>query len=199
VVDRRLVAAVAAQLGHRDAALRRGAERMGWKLGVGARERIGGEIAVGHLTSETVLAPGATFAAGPADLHADVELAVVVGAGYAVALELVDLASPPDDPQAIVAANVFHRAVTFGPLHRDRPDDVEAMLVADGGVRATGRADSDPEARIAAAARVLEACGERLLDGDRVITGSILQAPVARGEELVARIRGLGEVSLRVA
>jgi hypothetical protein len=30
-----------------------------------------------------------------------------------------------------------------------------------------------------------------------VITGSVVQAPVARGETLVARIAGLGEVGLR--
>jgi hypothetical protein len=198
VVDARLVAALAAQLERRDAALRRGAQRVGWKLGVGDRERLGDEIVVGHLTSETVLAPRATFASDAADLHADVELTVVVGAGYAVALKLVDLASPSDDAEAIVAANVFHRAVAFGPVHRERPKEVEAALVVDGRVRAERRAETDPESRIDAAARVLEACDEALLDGDRVITGSVVQAPVARGETLVARIAGLGEVGLRV-
>ena len=43
--------------------MREGAERVGWKLGVGERERIGGELAVGHLTSATRLDPGATYVA----------------------------------------------------------------------------------------------------------------------------------------
>ena len=42
--------------------MREGAERVGWKLGVGERERIGGELAVGHPIRHR-LDPGATYVA----------------------------------------------------------------------------------------------------------------------------------------
>src|SRR5215208_2778634 len=128
-VDPRLVSALTEQLARRQAAFARGARRVGWKLGMGDAERIGQGPVVGHLTSATRLEPGAVFVtSGDARLHADVELTAViaraVGAGgdvaaaiggWAVALELVDLGQGGDDPEAIVAANVFHRAFALGP------------------------------------------------------------------------------------
>lgn len=89
----------------------RGASHVGWKVGAGDRERIGDGIVVGHLTSASVLDPGATYRAhAGAALHADAELALLVGRegaidGYAAAPELVDLADAGDAEQ-IVAANV---------------------------------------------------------------------------------------------
>ena len=108
-VDPRLVAALERQLARRDELLRGGARQVGWKLGIGERESIGGEIAVGFLTSATALEPGAAFRAGQTMvLHADAELAVefaadvdpgadkdaVVAAirGFRPALEIVDIA-----------------------------------------------------------------------------------------------------------
>jgi 2-keto-4-pentenoate hydratase len=107
-VDPRLVGALAVQLERWRAALRGGAERVGWKLGMGDGERIGDEVAVGHLTSATLLDPGATYGGGgDVALHADAEVALWLGrdvppgadpvavaeaiAGYGVALEVVDL------------------------------------------------------------------------------------------------------------
>ena len=51
-VDPRLVTALRAQLARRSSA-----SRVGSKVGAGTRESIGGEIAVGHLTSGTLLEP----------------------------------------------------------------------------------------------------------------------------------------------
>lgn len=82
----RLREAMRKQLAVRDTLLRDGADRVGWKLGIGDRERIEGSIAVGHLTSRTLLAPGSAYVAGGAvDLRADAELAVRIGGGYAAA------------------------------------------------------------------------------------------------------------------
>ena len=78
-IDPRLAAALAVQFEQWRAALR-GAERVGWKLGIGDGERIGDEVAIGHLTSATLLDPDATYAAGaPADLRADAEVALRIG------------------------------------------------------------------------------------------------------------------------
>src|SRR5215210_1295920 len=76
-VDPRLASALAAQLGMWRASLAGGAQRVGWKLGMGDRERIGPGPVIGHLTSATVLPAGAIFqVAGIAELHADAEVAL---------------------------------------------------------------------------------------------------------------------------
>ena len=199
-VDSRLVAAIARQLKGR-----RGA-RVGWKLGIGDRERIGDEIAVGHLTSATRLERGQSYTpAEGEDLHADAEVAVEIGAdgaiaAYGAALELVDLRSPPDTPEDVVAANVFHRAVTFAQTWGALPPDgVEAQLLVNGEVRDAARSARDLEEKVQAAARILAAVGEALEPGDLVITGSVVQVPVAPGDRVEADLGALGHVSVEVS
>jgi hypothetical protein len=198
-VDPRLVAAMERQL--------RGGTGLpiGWKLGVGDRERIGGHIAVGHLTSATRLEPGAAYE--PADgeeLHADAEIAVEIGpdgriGAHGAALELVDLRSPPNTPEDVVAANVFHRAVAFAPTWGALPDDgVEGRLLVNDDLRDAGRSAVDIAEKVAAAAGILEAVGEALAPGDLVITGSVAQVPVAPGDRVEADLGGLGRVWLSI-
>lgn len=190
MVDPRLVAALRAQL-----AARRG-ERVAWKLGAGAAERLGDTLSVGHLTTATLLDDGATYDSGGAELHADAEIAVVVGVGYAPALELVDLHNAAAGAESVVATNIFHRAVAFGSVGEGMPP--LGSLVVNGVVRAAD-AVPDVRARMRSAERVLEAVGERFERGDRVITGSVVQVPVHPGDEVVADFGGLGRVSLRLA
>jgi 2-keto-4-pentenoate hydratase len=199
VVDPRLVAALRAQL-----AGRRG-EHVGWKLGVGDRERIGRHIAVGHLTSATTLQPGAVYQPQDGeDLHADAEVSVEIGpdgriAAYGAALELVDLRSPLATPEDVVGENVFHRAVAFAPTWGALPPGgVEARLIVDGEVRDAGRSAADIADKVAAAQRILEAVGEALAPGDLVITGSVVQVPVAPGDRVEADLGELGRVQLSV-
>ena len=180
---------------------------------MGDRERIGGWIAVGYVTSETALANGATYRADPrADLHADAEATVefardVDTAGgaeavrhaigtYGAALEIVDLARVPGEPAAVVAANVFHRAVAFAELEAPPSGDVRVLV--NGSVRAAGVWPHEVVARLAAAARLLSAVGERFRAGDRVITGSIVQVPVRVSDVVVADFGGLADVRLRI-
>jgi 2-keto-4-pentenoate hydratase len=158
----------------------------------------------GYLTSATQLADGDAYAVPAEALHADAEVAVEIGAGgaiagYAPALELVDLAGT-NDPEAIVAANLWHRAFALGPWRAALPPgDVEARLVVNGEVRAQGVAAADLAPRIDALGRILDAAGERLRPGDVVITGGVVQVPVAAGDEVVAELRPLGRVRLRVS
>jgi hypothetical protein len=63
--DPRLVRALRAQMRERDATLRAGAQRVGWKLGMGKRESVAGAIAVGHLTSRTVVSDGGAYSPPP--------------------------------------------------------------------------------------------------------------------------------------
>jgi hypothetical protein len=198
-VDPRLVAAMRRQLASRPA----GAARVGWKYGSGDGERIGDEIAVGHLTSATVLADGGIYQGRDEDLHADAELAVELGPGgaiarYAPALELVDLAGD-DEPEEVVATNVWHRAVAFGRFADDLPPGLEGALVVNGERRAREWVPSDAAERVAAVGRVLDAVGEALEAGDRVITGLIVNTAVAAGDEVVAELGSLGRVTLRIA
>jgi 2-keto-4-pentenoate hydratase len=190
---------------------------VGWKLGIGNRERIGGGPAIGHLTSATRLAPGSTYlAANAVSLSADAEIALELGrdvdpeadadelreavTGFGAALELVDLGAPPDDPEGIVAANVFHRAFALGPARPALPaGGVEARLIVNGELRASAKAPEDFGDRVHAVASLLGAMGERLQAGDRIITGSVVQVGVQAGDEVVAELSGLGRVQLALA
>ena len=215
-VDPRLASALAIQLGRRRLALESGAEHVGWKLGVGARERIGNGPVVGHLTSESQLATGGTYRAGDAlRLHADAEVALELGgdvspdtdehsagqaiAGYGAALEIVDL-SAPDDAEAIVAGNVFHRAFAFGPVQPSLPSAaLEGRLVVNGAIRCSAAAPRGFAHLICSVARVLQAVGARLYAGDRLITGAVVQASVAPGDAVVADFGALGQAQLTIA
>jgi len=214
-IDGRLVAALLKQLEQRRAAFDRGARHVGWKLGMGDRERIGGHVAVGYLTSETVLEPGARYRAAKgavlcADAEAMVELAgdvdpaagpaaVAAAIGrYGGALELVDLARVPGEPDAVVAANVFHRAVALADLGSAPSEKLAVTVTVDGQVRASERWPGDLPKRLHDAAVVLEAVGERLRSGDRIITGSIVQVPIGPGERVAAGFGDDASVQLEI-
>jgi hypothetical protein len=198
-VDPRLVAAIREQLARRPA----GAGRVGWKFGSGDDERIGDDHVVGHLTTATTLTDGSTYQGGGDDLHADVELAVELGrdlepAKYGVALEICDLAGDMS-VEEVAAANDYHRAVVFGPFVDALPPGLEGRLVVNRAPRAAGSAPDDVAGRVGAIGRVLEAVGERLQPGDRIITGLIVNTPVAPGDEVAAELGELGRVMLRLA
>jgi hypothetical protein len=198
-IDHRLTNALREQLRRRP----EGARRVGWKVGAGDRERIGGEIAVGHLTSATLLEAGSTYRGGGADLHADAEVALELGeqhtiAGYGVALEIVDLAGT-DGPEAVVAGNVFHRAVAFGPTRPTLPPGVDGTLWVNGELRAAAPAPDDFADKVAAVARLLATVGEHLQAGDRIITGSVVQVSLEAGDEVAAVLGEFDRVRLSIA
>jgi 2-keto-4-pentenoate hydratase len=215
--DSRLVRALKEQLTLRDALLDEGAERVGWKLGLGDSERIGGHLAVGHLTSRTCLLDGGHYDPEDvsAELHADAEVAVELGRdldadagldaaacaikGYAVALEVCDLSQLPDDAESIVAGNVLHRAVSFGPWSSALPrGELTATLLVNGEAHGSGHVETDLAPRLSEAARVLGAVGERLTAGDRIITSLVVQVPLGSGDAVVADMGALGRVGLSI-
>ena len=204
--DEQVVAALRSQLEERRRLLRAGAERVGWKIALGIGEvepRIGEQPVIGYLTSATQLTSGARHSArGAGELCVDAELAVEIGrdgaiAGYAAALELVDLAQARGSLEAVVHANVLHRAFVLGPSHAE-PAEAAAVYV-DGGLRTHGSVDFDVQERVAAVGYWLSAVGERLEPGDRIITGSVVQVPVGRGDDIVADFGELGRVQLFIA
>ena len=199
VVDPRLVEATREQLARRPA----GATRVGWKFGSGDEEQIGGDHIVGHLTSATLLDDGGTYEGGGERLQADVELAVELGdrldaARYGVALEICDVAGDLG-VEELAAENDYHRAVAFGRFADELPSGLAGTLVVNGEQRARDRVRADVDATVAGIGRVLEAAGERLLPGDRIITGFVVNTPVASGDTVVAELGSLGRVALRIA
>jgi 2-keto-4-pentenoate hydratase len=211
------LAALREQLARRNELLRAGSRRVGWKLGVGERERVDGSIAVGHLTSATCYEDGASVVLTDTGvLHADVEIAVELGrpidpdddletakaaiGGWLAALEIVDLAPALDTPVAVIATNVFHRAVAFSPPSSGLPaGPLRCAAYVNGEPRETAPATGDVAGRLLAAAGVLSRVGERIAAGDRIITGSILQIPVRPDDDVVAEVAGLGTVQLSIA
>jgi 2-keto-4-pentenoate hydratase len=215
-IEPRLRTAMTRQFSRRDAALAGGAARVGWKLGAGNAERIGQGPVVGYLLSETLLAGGSSFQAdAEGGLHVDAEVAVSMAAdidddatdsevmnsvgGVAVTLEIVELNE--GDAVDIVAANIFHRGVVFAS-ERDRSalaDDAVGAVEVNGGTAASAPLPDDLAHRLRMASRTLHAMHERLLPGDRVITGSIVQVPVSPGDDVIATITGLPSARVRFA
>jgi 2-keto-4-pentenoate hydratase len=64
-----------------------------------------------------------------------------------------------------------------------------------GDVRGSGDV-GDITARMRSAEQVIAGAGERFESGDRVITGSVVQVPVKRGDDVAADFGELGRVSL---
>ena len=87
----------------------------------------------------------------------------------------------------------------MGTAEPELPARVEARLLVNGDVRANGEAPTTLADRIERAAVILHAVGEWLEPGDRVITGSVVQVAVRRGDDVVADFGPLGRVGLQLA
>jgi 2-keto-4-pentenoate hydratase len=192
------------------AELKGGARRVGWKIGLNipeVQERLGlREAVIGHLTSATQLEPGGEYAGGDAvELKVEPEVAIEVGpdeaiAGLGAAIELVDVGRPPGDVQAILAANIFHRAFVLGPSQPPPAEGIEATVTVNGKLRAQAPAPDDFTDVVQLVARQLDAVGEQLHPGDRIIGGSLTpQVDVASGDQVVVELSGLGRLEVRVS
>ena len=188
-----------------------GATAIGWKIGFNGtaiQEHFGldGPV-VGYMTDAGVLAGGPDAPVslsgwqGPA---LEVEVAVRVGpdgevAALAPALELVDLNLPFDDIEPILAGNVFHRGVIFGPeLTGIDVTDLRVAVTSAGGQVAEGRLTELPAVTIGVVRKFLDAHGAHLAPGDRIIAGSMI-APlsISPGDELSVTFGPLGALGVR--
>ena len=186
-----------------------GANPLGWKLGFGApaaMEKLGIDTPlVGFLTDRTLLPDGATAHVGDwVKPMLEAEVAVRVGPGgaidgYAVAIELADVDPPPEDADAILAGNIFHRHVLVGPVH-ETAAGLEATLARDG--EPLDRTDQ-PTALTGEYADLVgvvgEAVGDALRPGDVIITGSIFAPlPVEPGQTITVEVAPLGSLTVAI-
>jgi 2-keto-4-pentenoate hydratase len=86
----------------------------------------------------------------------------------------------------------------LAPLVPQLPEDLEAHLAINGVVQASAKAEASYGELVHWIARLLEGVGERLTAGDRIITGSVVQAPVSRGDDVTAEFGALGYISLTI-
>jgi 2-keto-4-pentenoate hydratase len=222
--DPRVRRGMETQLAERRRRLDAGERPLGWKVGFGTEEamaRFGTDAPlVGYMTDRSLLAPGASVSLERwANPVLEPEVAVRVGAdlpggrgggeaklaigAVAPAFELVDVNPPPEDVEAILAGNIFHRSVVLGPTVTMRELDELSGLVtlADGSTLAV----EDPQAAtgelvdiVRHVADLLDEMGETLRAGETIICGSIVPPiQVAPGEEVSYRLDPLGEISIR--
>ena len=220
--EQAVVHGLLAQLEEWRAELERGADRVGWKIGLNipeVQERLGiGEGVIGYLTSSTLVESGGEYAAGDAvRLMAEPEVALQIGrdvpvdadldqareaiAGLAPALELVDTGRPPAGVEAILAENVFHRAAVLGaPAPAFPAEGLEAVIRVNGEERESATAPDDFADVVELTARLLGVAGEQLREGDRIIAGSLTaQVPVGPGDVVAVELAGVGSVEARIA
>ena len=203
----------AALLTRRRLILAQAAEPVGWKVGFNLREfqeKLGIEAPLaGFLTSNGLLEDGAEWSLGSeGDVVVESEVAVELGEdgrSIVALLPALELADPPDlsqDVETILAGNIFHRAVAFGPrVETDAPGAARILVNGEEQHAVDAeRAGADLDRMVSAVAARLEAAGERLSPGERIITG-VLAPPhkPAPGDVVRLELDAVGAVELRFA
>jgi 2-keto-4-pentenoate hydratase len=205
-----------------------GARRIGWKVGFGAppaKEKL--KIAmplVGFLADRAVLPDGVSVSlAGWMKPLAEPEIAIELAcdlsetasereiaqaiASIGPAIELADIDGPNDDVESILAGDIFHRHVIFGPRAPvELPGEVSTLA---GQVTLSGRdipVPADLESNtgrlldiLRQVAATLAAFGEKLRAGDVVIAGSTTPPlMLGPGDDAIRwELRPIGGVAVR--
>jgi 2-keto-4-pentenoate hydratase len=202
----------AAMLVRRRELIAQGAEGIGWKVGFNlpaVQEKLGidGPL-TGFLSSNGLLEDGAevSLADGPLIVESEVAVELAEDARtIAALLPALELADPPDlnqDVETILAGNIFHRAVAFGPrVVTDQPGG--ARILVNGEVEhevLPTETAAHLEDMVQAVARRLAEAGEELRPGDRIITGVLAPPHSARpGDRVRLELDALGGVELLFA
>ena len=201
----------AALLTRRRLILAKAAEPVGWKVGFNApevQEKLGidGPLA-GFLTTNGLLEDGAEWSLGKeGEVIVESEVAVELGddaRSIVALLPALELADPPDldqDVETILAGNIFHRAVAFGPRVETGSPGAARIFVNGEEQHAVDAewAGANLEEMVAAVARRLEAADERLRPGERIITGVLAPPHKAQpGDTVRLELEAVGGVELR--
>jgi 2-keto-4-pentenoate hydratase len=200
----------AALLVRRRESLAQGAEPIGWKIGFNlpsTQEKLGIDRPLaGFLTTDTLLEDGAAWSLGEeGEVIVESEVALEVGedartiVALLPALELADVPDLSMEVEQILAGNIFHRAVAFGPRVETRAPGAGRILVngdLQHEVDASATGERLEEMVSAVAGRLADA-DERLRAGDRIITGIIAPPHEAKaGDRVRVEFDALGGVEL---
>jgi 2-keto-4-pentenoate hydratase len=200
----------AALLTRRREILAQGAEPIGWKVGFNVpeiQEKLGIDRPLaGFLTSDGLLEDGSEWD----DLPVVVESEVAVelgpdGRSIAALLPALELADQPDldlGLEQILAGNIFHRGVAFGPRVETQEPGAGRILVNGEEQHALSaeRTSANLEAMVEAVAGRLADAGEELQPGDRIITGILAPPHTAQpGDTVRLELEAVGAVELRFA
>ena len=185
-----------------------GAEPIGWKVGFNLpkfQEKLGIDRPLaGFLTSDGLLEDGAEWDDLPVIVESEVAVEIGDdGRSIVALLPALELADPPDlelGVEQILAGNIFHRAVAFGPRVETREPGAGRILV-NGEEQHSLSAEqtvANLDAMVDAVAGRLADAGEELQPGQRIITG-VLAPPhqAAPGDTVRLELDGLGGVELR--
>jgi 2-keto-4-pentenoate hydratase len=189
--------------------LAQGAEPIGWKVGFNisaAQEKLGIDAPVaGFLSSDGLLEDGAEVSLDDGPVVVESEVAVELGAdarSIVALLPALEVADPPDldqDVETILAGNIFHRAVVFGPrVEANEPGGGRVLVNGEvEHVMAPGDTSAHLEEMVEAVRKRLAAVDEDMLPGQRIITG-VLAPPHAahRGDRVRLELDALGSVEL---
>ena len=226
--DPRIARGMRAQLELRRKRLAAGDQALGWKVGFAApafleRLKISAPL-VGFLTQNArVQSGGSVSFAGWSRPVAEPEVAVHIGrdvaaggdraaaeaaiAGISPAIELVDFHSAPEDPERILAGNIYHRHVVLGGGGPARAGAASEGLICRIIRRGAESArTTDPQGNtgqwidiVRHVADLLAAFGERLTAGETIITGSVVPPLMIEPDEdgIAFELDPLGGVSVR--
>jgi 2-keto-4-pentenoate hydratase len=191
--------------------LARGAEPVGWKIGFNLpaiQEKLGidGPLA-GFLTSDGVLDDGADVPLeGPIIVESEVAVELGEdGRSITALLPALELADPPDleqDVETILAGNIFHRAVAFGPRVETGSPGAARILVNGDEQHSVPRERTGArlDEMVGVVASRLADAGERLMPGERIITGILAPPHSAEpGDTVRLELESVGGVELRFA
>jgi 2-keto-4-pentenoate hydratase len=202
----------AAMLVRRRERIAQGAEPIGWKVGFNisaAQQKLGIDAPLaGFLSTDGLLDNGAEVSLADGPVVVESEVAVELGddarsiVALLPALEVADTPDLDQDVETILAGNIFHRAVAFGPRVDTQEPGAARILVNDEIEHEVAPAETAAhlEAMIEAVSRRLLAADEELSPGDRIITGVIAPPHAARpGDRVRLELDALGGVELLFA
>jgi 2-keto-4-pentenoate hydratase len=160
----------------------------------------------GFLTSGGLLEDGSEWDDLPVVVES--EVAVEIGSdvrSIAALLPALEVADPPDldlGVEQILAGNIFHRAVAFGPRVETRDPGAGRILVNGEEQHALSaeHTSTNLEAMVEVVAGRLAEADEELQPGDRIITGVLAPPHAAQpGDTVRLELESLGAVELRFA
>jgi 2-keto-4-pentenoate hydratase len=180
--------------------------QLGWKAGFGspaALEHLAIERPlVARLPGSGLLPDGATVSlTGWTKPVLEVEVAIWIGRGLGVAIELVDIDFPPDDVERILACGIYHRHVLLGPPRVQTLAAATARVTRDGEeVAVTADLTALTGEHDVVLDTVRDAAGRDLRDGEVVIAGAVMPPfPVEPGQRWSVELGALGALSVGFA